>query len=514
MVRITWIILIVGILIRIAAFNQSPVDAMTIRQCQTADAIASMHTQGGFPLSAEVSWHGDTSPRLAQEFPVYHWLVLLPMKVGLSLEPSAKMVSILLWVLSFLCLQYLWRRGLNDLQILVANLFFTLAPLSCFFSQAIMVESLMMALSVAFILCVVRYAEKSTLLRLLPCWLIGTLAMLIKPPTFLHLIIVAAAIVIWQQGWRKALKRPEFYLASLLSTLAILAWAFYCSRINADFGNWSPGSNLRGFIGTLSERLEPRFYIKIGSYIIAFLLSPFGLILVLGGFWQILRLKLWLNSGSKALLLWLCSLFLFYCIWGVHGPSNHSYYNLPSLIPLSWLATWGATFLLEKTEKFLPLWRNLFLTLCAVVLIVPTLGATRYLFQKDPVLLEVSAWIKEYSQPEDLVLIIPNHRQDMIDYPENPCFTYLSSRRGWVWTKNLPLSQREKALSRASHIVVTLPTIEDQGFWKLLARKIKQDQRPTQDLGWLKKAPFQLVKTTETCLFYRKKSFDVIPNTP
>ncbi len=504
--RAALLILLFGVGIRLVSINQPPVDAMTIRQCQTGDAIAAMHAQGGFPLDAKVSWRGDASPRLAQEFPLYHWLVLAPMKAGLPLQASAKCVSILLWAIAFLCLQPLWKRSLESFQPLIANLFFTLAPLSWFFSQAIMPESLMMALSIAFMLCAVRYVESPSFVRMLPCWVLGVLAMLVKPPVFTHLVLAAMVLMFWQQGWKKTLTRWELFPAAVLAGLGVLAWAAYCTHSSASFGNWSPASNLRGFLGDFSTRLQPRFYLKIGAYVTAFILTPLGVVLAGLGVWQIIRLHIWRVPGSRPLLLWSLSLLFFYAVWGVHGPGNHSYYNLPALVPASWLCAWGTACLFRSITNLQPALQKICYAAVLLALLIPAAGATAYLFKQDLILLEASSWVRENTQTNDLVLFAPNHRADMIEYPENPCFTYLSKRRGWIWTKYLKPADREAALQRAKYIVVTFPPPEGFGFWNGLARKLKQDQHENQDLGWLQNPDYQLLSQTATCRVYKNRS--------
>src|SRR6185436_12571196 len=65
-----WILFWFGILIHLVAVNQPLIDAHLVRQAQTADWTYHALKEPGFPLSAEVSWRGDTHARLILEFPL------------------------------------------------------------------------------------------------------------------------------------------------------------------------------------------------------------------------------------------------------------------------------------------------------------------------------------------------------------------------------------------------------------------------------------------------------------
>jgi hypothetical protein len=142
-----WLLLVLGMVIRSLAFNQPAVDAHPVRQAQTADWTYHAAQEPGLPLSAEVSWRGDTHARLTLEFPLYNYLTLALFRLTGSIDSAGKLASIFLWAASFLVLQLIWKRILEPRQVFWANLLFVFAPLSVFFGQAVMPEMLIQLLA-------------------------------------------------------------------------------------------------------------------------------------------------------------------------------------------------------------------------------------------------------------------------------------------------------------------------------------------------------------------------------
>src|SRR4029077_15526885 len=128
------------------------------------------------------------------------------------LDLSGKVTSILLWALSFVCLQFIWRRVLDSQQTFWANLLFVLAPLSLFYSQTFMPEMLVQALAFAFVLLVFRYNDDRSLLRWGLCVGVGLTGLLVKLPEIGHLYLILVFLIIRGEGW-KALARPRYLVS-------------------------------------------------------------------------------------------------------------------------------------------------------------------------------------------------------------------------------------------------------------------------------------------------------------
>ena len=59
---------------------------------------------------------GDFDAPYILELPIYNYLVMGVNYVTGRLDLSGKVTSILLWALSFVCLQFIWRRVLDSQQ--------------------------------------------------------------------------------------------------------------------------------------------------------------------------------------------------------------------------------------------------------------------------------------------------------------------------------------------------------------------------------------------------------------
>ena len=80
---------------------------------------------------------GDVDVRYIQELPIYNYFVVGVHRLIGHLDLSGKVTSILIWALSFVLLQFIWRRILNPKQAFWANLLFVVAPLSVFFGPGV-----------------------------------------------------------------------------------------------------------------------------------------------------------------------------------------------------------------------------------------------------------------------------------------------------------------------------------------------------------------------------------------
>ena len=154
-----WILLLIGIALRLVALNQPLVDSGLLRQVQTAAATKSLIEQPGIPLSSQISWLGNLDARYVQELPLYNYLVIPVFKITGHLDASGKLVSVALWALSFWLLQKVWRRILTPQQTFWANLLFVVAPIGVFYGQAFMPEMLIQTLAFGFVILTMRYDE-------------------------------------------------------------------------------------------------------------------------------------------------------------------------------------------------------------------------------------------------------------------------------------------------------------------------------------------------------------------
>jgi Dolichyl-phosphate-mannose-protein mannosyltransferase len=496
--RSFWILLVAGVGVRCVALNQPLIDAHLIRQCQTAAATKSLIEEPGFHLSAKIPWLGDLDAHYVQELPLYNYLVIAVNSLVHHLDFSGKVTSILLWAASFLILQFIWRRILNPSETLWANLLFVVAPLSVFFGQAFMPEMLVQLVAFAFILVTLHYDENPTLLRWSICAGLGLFALLIKLPEVAHLYLIVAFVVIRRDGWR-AIVRPRYWVAAVITVVALKAWSNYVDLVNAPFlPEWTSIGNLRAFIGPLGMRFQFKPWAMILLYVIAFIFSGPAAALAGYGIWRSLRVP-----QRSILGVWLVSLALFYLTWFGNGPTGQSYYNLPALGPLCAAFGIGVAALLSQIR--LTTWRRAAATILIILAVAPAIALWSYLWRQDKQLMQAANWVRNNTDPNDIVLYRPAHHWAVVDYPYNPALAYYSSRRTFVWSGYTSNRYKEIAIDRSTYAIVTLPRKHPAGFFDRVNQLRGVSEWQPNPLDWLDATAFQIVAQTDDYLAFKRR---------
>lgn len=458
-----WMLLVIGVAIRCIALNQPLIDAQLIRQCQTADATRSMLKEPGFELTSKIPWIGDIDADYLMELPVYNYLVIAVHAVTGNLDMSGKLTAILLWAASFVCLQALWRRVLDPRQTFWANLLFTVAPLSVFYSQAFMPETLVQLLAFGFLLLSVRYYEQPTLRRWTACVTIGLLGLLVKFPEIAHLYLVLLVLVFWREGW-KGLLRPRYLVGAVITVVALGLWGYYRDAINSASGpGLSSSDGLRYFAGTLEDRLRLKSWLMILFYCGAFIAPGATALACIYGLWHFVR-----HHRQPILGCWLASLAVFYLVWFGSGPTSQSYYNLPALAPLCALAGIGIAAILTWGQ--LERWRTGAKAVAVLLVVAPAVPVLQHLFKQDRLILAAAQWARVNTNPTDVSVLLPRHRWDMVGYPLNPVFAYYAERPSFVWTPNTNEQHQGAALERGRYLVATQPQPPLAGVMKWIQR--------------------------------------------
>ena len=426
-----YFVLIAGIALRCVALNQPLLDAHNVRQCQTAAATKSLIEQPGFHLSSRIPWAGNFEVYYLQELPLYNYLVMGLCALLRNLDISGKVVTIALWAVSFVLLQFIWRRFLNQWQTAWANLLFVISPLGVFYGQAFMPEMLVQLTAFTFILLAIRYHERPTLARWIVCAAIGLLGCLLKLPETAHLYIILILLVLAREKGR-ALIRPRYLIAAALTVAILVLWSHYLDLINTDslsFG--SSRKNLLIFLGTWQSRLQLVPWAMIGAYLAAFVAPGLGILIMIYGLAVYLR-----SSRSDFFDLWLLSLTLFYLVWFGNAASSQSYYDLVALAPVCALFGIGMSRLLACS--LMKRWRYPAVIIAVLLVLIPAIPVYQHLFTQDHQMLAAAQWVRANTKPDDIILFRPNHTSAMIDYQYNPILAYYGKRPTFVWTKIRP----------------------------------------------------------------------------
>jgi hypothetical protein len=493
-----WALLLFGVAIRCVALTQPLVDAHLLRQCQTAAATRSLIELPGWSLASRIPWLGDLDARFILEAPVYNYLVIgIHIVVG-DLDLSGKITTILLWAISFLLLQGIWRRLLKPEHVPWANVLFVVAPLEVFFGQAFMPEMLVQTLAFGFLLLALRYGEAPTLARWIACAVVGLVGLLVKFPEIIHLYAILGFVLVRRLGW-KAVWWPRHVVAGVASVCVLKLWGGYVDSINVvHLPEWSAEASLRGFLGSWASRIQWKPWANVCGYLALFVVPGFAACGIAVGLWVALRQRF-----LSLLKVWLLTLIAYYLVWFGNAGTVQSYYNLPAVAPLCALFAIGIT----AGARLLPSGRCRWsATAGAVVLLAASVvPGAMYLFERDRPILAAARWAREHTRPGEVLILRPNHRWDMVEYPYNPVLAYYSDRPTFVWTRHTPEPLRQAALARARYAIITTPAPPSSGLAAAISgfRGAKMPALETND--WLESGKFTPLVSAEGFTVHRRQ---------
>lgn len=465
--RAFWIFLCLGLLLRLWNLPSPIVDAMSTRQAQTADAIRSLIEEPGFQLDSNASWRGTLPARIVLELPVYNLMTQGVYEVmdfaGYPLDPprpggadprlidiSGRLVSVAFWALSFVLIQALWSRFLTTRETFWANGVVVFAPLSVFFGQALMLEMVFMAVTVGFILSVLRYAESPTLSRFGGVVVLAVLGSVIKFPAFSHLGLLAAVLMWRTHGW-KFIFRPIHWVGLAVVLAAMKGWSGYITSVNTTyFPYWTSESTLKIFLGKPADRLSFSVYLSVAAFITAFIVSPLGVVLAGTGLFRVIRNRA--TDPGVFVLLWCASLVVYVLMWGAQTAGGQSYYNLPFLVPCAMLVAFGADWVVERfKERVSP---SIAVTVLGLAMVIPMALASAYLFREDRVQIVAAEWIKANVPEGEPVAVKLNHLPHLSSYLHIPVVPYYSGHRCFMLAKGYP--DYDRGLEEVRYIVETI----------------------------------------------------------
>lgn len=492
-----WVLLLVGLALRCVAINQPLIDAHSVRQTQTAAATKNLIANPGFHLSAQAPWMGDLDAPYILELPLYNYFVIGLNRVIGHLDLSGKVTTILLWGLSFILLQSIWRRLLNSPQTFWANLLFVIAPLSVFYGQAFMPEMLVQNLAFAFVLLVLRYDENPSLSRWSVCVGIGLIGLLVKLPEIGHLYVILVFLIIRREGWR-AIVRPRYLLGALVTILTLKGWSGYVQSVNAVyFPEFTPGEVARYLVGPFAQRLQFKPWAMAGLYVGAFIVPGLSLLATGYGFYLLLR-----KYRNQFLAAWLFSVGVAYVLWFGTGPTAQSYYNLPALAPLC--ALFGIGMGEIFTKKWIRSWPRLATVSAVVLAVLPAIPVWKYLFKQDRQIFAAARWAAEHTLTTDIILFRINHKPGAVTYPYNTVPPYYSERRAFIWTDDMPQLIAQRALSHANYAIVTTPPPPVTDTLSIVNRFRGTPPPTLESMERLEKNGFRMFATENGFVVYRK----------
>ena len=289
----TWLLLSaligMGTLIRVPQLSHSLNEAYAFRQTQTAFIIQKYATDGINLLTTPLPVFGKNS-NVPMEFPLFQALGALLVHTGITPDVAARLLALISfqasgWILALILLRWHGRT-----VAIVAIALFEFLPYGLFWGTASLIDFFSVALALAMVYFLDRWFSGGSTLTLLIGSVAAVLAFLVKPttaPSWSLLLLVSAAMVIHQNGWRVPLKRliSGFLAGPGLGVAAATIWTAYADFIKAKnpLTEFLTSPALRDWnFGTAAQRVDPNVYFTILNRVSVHITGPLMISLSLG----------------------------------------------------------------------------------------------------------------------------------------------------------------------------------------------------------------------------------------
>lgn len=269
------------------------------RQTQTALSILFIHEEQDYSLAYPTPLFGPPWS-IPMEFPLYQWSVALLMEfTGWSLATAARSVTLVCFYIALIGLSMLlrrWRIERSATRLALGMILLT--PVYLFYSRAVLIESMALALSIWFLFAFSKSCESGKTPWVVLSIVLGSLAGLVKVTTLFAWCLPAAVIGLsWSisqfrlngmRGWLKTVAVGLFISAPI--GLVNWWWITFADRIKAA----SPGGQklrsdqmIETNWGTWHDRLSAESIGSLGFQMTQALLPPLVLIaVVVMGLWK------------------------------------------------------------------------------------------------------------------------------------------------------------------------------------------------------------------------------------
>lgn len=318
-------VIFLGLLIRLYGINLPLVDSHQVRQVQTAMMTRNLFEDHMNIFRTRLDMLGNVPGYVILEFPLMHGITALLYCLFGVHEIIGRLVSVAFSVGAMFLMYALARLFLPVAGACAALILYAFSPLNIFFSRAFMPESSMMFFSIGAIYFFLRWLDKNTMTLYITAVIFAALACLAKPTAAL---IFAPVLAAWFCKFRlNSLKSFDFWLYMSLAMAPLILWGAYANYFNSriPFCTFSYADSWLYIIkarGTITHWVDPKFYLFVGSSIIALVLTPLGF---LGMIFGIFCLKD--NQQRWILYSYLGAIILYFFVLS-SCTSGHYYYHL------------------------------------------------------------------------------------------------------------------------------------------------------------------------------------------
>jgi hypothetical protein len=437
------VLLLYGAYAMTTGWNHTILDQYGFRQAQTAITIEYL-LKGGPWFAYQTPVLGPPWP-IPLEFPVYQWVVACIVYLfHVPIDQTGRAISVAFFYASLPPAYWLLRRfGMSMSQRLSFLILIVVSPLYIFWSRTVMIESCALFFSVSYLALAVEYLKSPRTSVAALMVLAGSLAAMVKLPTFFGFAICSAFLLIADMDPRALRNRTVPHLtfaacAGLVPALAGYGWSLYAERqrLLNPLAGFLGLDALREFTyGTTRQRISPDVWSVLWSRSVPDLLGSHLLILPL-----LICLPL---VAKKYRAFSILSTAVFIIVWMTFTNLHfvHSYYQYANGLFLIAALGFGIAGLIE-----LPGATRVSGLLLLGVAVALSLNHYRSTYERSQQLNNtgfqgIADAIRHHSKPDDVVMIYG------LDWsPELP---YTSGRRSIMVGDHNPLEsqQARKALA-------------------------------------------------------------------
>lgn len=330
-----WLVITLGVLVRLYRFTEPLTDTHFFRQTQTASQVWMWDRFGFTPFEYRVPMYG--GGHWVLEFPWYQWIVYPFTAVFGFHEEFGRLVSIAAFVASAYLLFAIGRRILGSRAAAVAAVAaFAFMPLTVFYYRAFLIDPTLLAGALLLFLAALKLGERFTW-----TWTAVFVAMLfvtaLGKANLLVVFGLPILLVLWRAARARVLPVPALLViigGAVVSAIALVAWTRHADALNypsngqtfANMRHWYFGSTL----------FDADLWTTVGQRFID-LATPIGIVLAAIG----LGAAMTLGSGRRGIVIALLLSNIASIAVFANLNRVHDYYQLPYFTTISLLMGLG-----------------------------------------------------------------------------------------------------------------------------------------------------------------------------
>ncbi len=405
------LIIFLGVCLRLININSPLTDWHSWRQTFSAMISRNFYENGYKILYPQIDYNGKSPGYVPLEFPIYQFIVALLYKLFGFQEWLGKLISIIFSIGTMLLLFFLTRIYFGEKVALYSVSVFAFLPLSIFYSQTFMPESMLIFCSMASVYFLNKWLDTSKITFFILGIIFTVFAFLVKI-TSLYLIL-PILYLFWCKYSKEIIKKTNFWIFIILSLLPSFLWYIL----------WTPKISFEGIFGSIWDTKDRwgnfNWWLNINWYQKIFLqhisenwLLFIGIVFFILGFFQKTK-----NKNEYVFHIWTFGIISYFFIVA-QGNWVHEYYQFPFVLPASIFIAKSLNSIFESKNKKIKI--------IIIFLLISFIPVGRYKLLKrtkrNDAYYHAGITINKITPKNSLLLVS--------DY-DKPEVLYYSHRKGW-----------------------------------------------------------------------------------